>query len=238
MADLERCSSLELAVWGEGIVPASLLRAAVSSGGLVLGAWDGDVLAGYVFGFLGQRQLSGRPRLLHHSHVLAVLPAYRRQGLGVALKREQGRLAREQGCEVMTWTFDPLRARNAHLNLRSLGATAVIYEANYYGTMHDAQNGTLDSDRLLVTWWLDTEPAPRAVAGGQPRVLDGFRVMRDLDAPELLLPVPADLDRLLADDPGAAAAWRVAVREAFQHYLARGYAAVDFLEGAYVLRRP
>jgi predicted GNAT superfamily acetyltransferase len=37
---------------------------------------------------------------------------------------------------------------------------------------------------------------------------------------------------MLADDPGLAAAWRLATREVFAHYLARGYRVVDFVRGA------
>src|SRR5699024_10282371 len=133
MAEFEACSAIEREVWGDEVVPPHLFRAITHMGGIAVGAFAGSELVGFVFGFLGSMEREGRQQLLHHSHVLAVLPAWRGRGLGSRLKRRQADLCRERGLQLMTWTFDPLRARNAHLNIERLGVVARHYEPHYYG---------------------------------------------------------------------------------------------------------
>ena len=238
MSELALCTDIEQAVWGEGVVPTHMLRAITSMGGLAVGAFDGAQLVGFAFGFMGRKD----GRLLHHSHVLAVLPAWRGRGIGAAIKREQARLCLEQGLDTMTWTFDPLRARNAHLNLERLGVTVSTYEPEYYGVMTDAQNGQLASDRLLAEWDL-TGPQPRwrGDAAGLPRALvavgDAPGVPDlSLGAEVLHVAVPADLDRLLASAAELAAEWRLAVRTVLVHYLGNGWRATGFSAGGYILQ--
>lgn len=239
MADLLECSRIEQRVWGEGIVPGHLLKAISAMGGLVVGASTASGLVGFAFGFLGRRG----DELLHHSHVLAVLPEWSGRGIGAALKRKQAELCREQGLKLMTWTFDPLRARNAHLNLEKLGAAVRVYEESYYGEMSDAQNGQLASDRLLAEWHLDRQPRrwsgnaaelPAALATtpagpGEPDLT--------LEAPAVRVAVPQDVGQLLEADPEQAVRWRAAVRQAMRHYLRHGYVATRFQAGGYVLER-
>ncbi len=241
--ELERCMAIEMQIWGQGVVPTGILRAATHMGGLAIGAFIGDELAGFVFGFLGRRKLGGVDHWLHHSHVLGVLPQWRGRGIGAKLKREQARLCLESGIELMTWTFDPLRATNAYQNLEKLGATTSIYQVRHYGVMADAQNADLDSDRLLVTWWLSRErTAPTrngdvesALTAG-PDGLPGSTRLK-LDDPEVLVAVPNDFDVVLATAPSVAVAWREAVRDVMLHYFDRGYEAVGFRNRSYVLRR-
>lgn len=245
MDELIRCSRIEHAVWGEGIVPPHLLRAVTHMGGLAVGAFAAEELIGFVFGFRGVREQGGREQQLHHSHVAAVLPDWRGRGIGVGLKRAQAQLCRQQGLELMTWTFDPLRARNAHLNLEKLGATVSAYEPMYYGQMFDAQNGQLDSDRLLAEWQLSgslerfsgpVAALPRALTaqpGGEPG-----EARPGLSAPAVHVAVPRDLDELLAGRPLLAQAWRESVRQVMLHYLGRGYRATRFLDNGYVLQKP
>lgn len=245
MEELVQCEDIELRIWGRGVTPPPLLRATTHAGGLAIGAYVDGAMAGFVYGFVGLREFRGERRLLHHSHVLGVLPEHRRLGLGTALKLEQARQVREQGIGLMTWTFDPLRGRNAHLNLEKLGATAGVYEVKHYGEMNDVQNGNLDSDRLLVTWWLDEAGhGGEAVDMGAAAVALARRddggpgeVRADLEADTVLVATPADLDALIRDDPETATAWRESVRAALVGYFARGYEAARFADGSYVLRR-
>lgn len=244
MDELVNCALIEEQVWGEGIVPPHMLRAVTSMGGLAVGAFDRDTMIGFVFGFRGVLQRSGTEIPVHHSHVAAVLPGYRGQGIGVGLKRTQARLALQQGLQLMTWTFDPLRARNAHLNIEKLGATVQVYEPDYYGNMTDAQNGQLASDRLLAEWQLTGEQSrPRASASEALKVLqaaaDGSPAAPQLQqSAELLhVAVPRDLDELLRSRPDVADAWRAAVRSTLMHYLDAGYLAAGFRDNGYVLHR-
>jgi predicted GNAT superfamily acetyltransferase len=65
---------------------------------------------------------------------MVVLPEYRGQGIGYRLKLAQRDFAIEQGIRLVVWTFDPMLAPNAHLNIRKLGVVCHTYYENYYGT--------------------------------------------------------------------------------------------------------
>ena len=88
----------------------------------------------------------------------------------------------------------------------------------------------MDSDRLEVDWWL-RDPRVEMLMGGAmwPPLADGGETMH--------LEIPSDFDAIRRGDSAAAQGWRVRTREAFQRAFAEGYAAVDFVQGAYVLRK-
>jgi predicted GNAT superfamily acetyltransferase len=151
------------------VVPAHLLLAAAHNGGLVIGAYDGQFhgdpdenrLVGFVFGFPGLYDTPDGPRLKHCSHMLGVHPDQRSQGLGFALKRAQWQMVRYQGVDRITWTYDPLLSRNAYLNIARLGAVCNTYLRDEYGSMRDALNRGLSSDRFQVDWWVSTQRVER-----------------------------------------------------------------------------
>jgi predicted GNAT superfamily acetyltransferase len=238
--------------WGmsdRGLVPAEQIRAAVHNGGLLLIARSGDEPVGFCYAFVG---LDGRTPVLC-SHMLAVVPGEQSRGVGQALKMAQRRHAAARGFDRITWTFDPLQARNAYLNLHRLGAIARRYHVDHYGPMDDAINAGLPSDRLLAEWSVTTGRrvpgtvpdgpwALSAVAGAggapQPGAVDADVVRGDA----ALVAVPADIDRLRSVDPTAGPAWRAALRAALSGAFEAGMVAVDLARDvgddchAYVLR--
>ena len=127
--------------------------------------FDGDdLLIGYVLGWAGVDEDG-----LHvHSHMLAALPDRRHRGVGFALKLAQRAQALDQGIHVVRWTFDPMVARNAWVNLGKLGAVADRFRRDFYGAMTDTLNEGERSDRLVVRWDLDREPGPRAASPRTP----------------------------------------------------------------------
>lgn len=164
IAQLEGVEDLQRIVWPGSetdIVPGHLLITAVHNGGLVLGAYPsaepGAPLVGFAFGFPGIYSTPDGPRLKHCSHILAVHPEYRSQGLGFKLKRAQWQLVRKQGIDRITWTYDPLLSRNAHLNINRLGAVCNTYRREVYGEMRDGLNIGLASDRFEVDWWVNSQ---------------------------------------------------------------------------------
>ncbi|MDR7451152.1 MAG: GNAT family N-acetyltransferase [Armatimonadota bacterium] len=232
LADLRAVEALQQEVWGmpdRDVVPTHHLLASVSAGGLVLGAFDTTgALIGFCYGFVGLRE--GRP--LFYSHMAGVVRSWRGRGVGFRLKQAQREAALARGLERMVWTFDPLQAPNAHLNLHRLGACASRYYVDYYGEMPDALNRGLPSDRLEVDWWLRSERV-RLLAGGRPpsgEVLDEEGAL-------LRIEIPADFDALRRTDIEGVRRWRLRTREAFQRAFAAGYEAVDFVQGAYILRK-
>ncbi len=225
-----------------GIVPGALMGIIASGGGILLAAYDrnhGDRPIGFVLGLLARRD----GRLYHASHMLATDPAYQGRGIGAALKRRQREVALAQGLDLMTWTFDPLIARNAHLNLHKLGAISSAYYEDYYGPMDDRFNGGLPTDRLLVEWRLNgpVPPVPLSVFAPLTPILivqGGKPVLRLERAPvgaPLSVWVPGDSTAIKERDPAAALDWRLALRRALSWAFAHGYVARDFSAGAYVL---
>ncbi|MGD1053633.1 MAG: GNAT family N-acetyltransferase [Candidatus Dormibacteria bacterium] len=154
------------AVWhreGDAVAP-ELLRALAHSGNCVLAARSGAGMVGATVSFRGVHE--GRPTL--HSHITGILPGAQLRGVGLALKLRQRAWALANGIESVTWTFDPLIARNAHFNLTKLGAEAAEYLVDFYGPLHDDANGDDATDRLLAVWTLASPRVARALAGRAP----------------------------------------------------------------------
>jgi predicted GNAT superfamily acetyltransferase len=247
---------LQRSVWQmpdfRDVVPANLMVATSKNGGLVLGAFDGDGrLAGFAYSFVGIDRHGDRRRVKHHSHMLAVLPEFRSRGIGIQLKFKQREGAAALGIDLMTWTYDPLQALNANLNLVHLGAIARQYVANAYGEMTDGLNAGLPSDRFQVEWWLK---APRVkacaagrsaarnwdewlAAGARPvfqvaidaRGLPHVERENELSGERLLLEIPADLGTLKSASLDLAREWRGCTRDVFERAFAAGFAATDFV---------
>ncbi|HZT64355.1 MAG TPA: GNAT family N-acetyltransferase [Acidimicrobiales bacterium] len=165
-----------------------------------------------------------------HSHMVGVLPAHQGANVGFALKQHQRAWSLEQGLGRVTWTFDPLVARNAFFNVMKLGARLTSYYVDFYGELTDGVNAGDESDRCLVTWWLDDHRAVKAADGsvahcdlaalraaGAVDVLSpgpaGEPVLGDHQPGQALLArVPSDVVRLRNDAPSTARAWRSALR--------------------------
>ena len=165
-ADYDACVRLQRETWGEHFVDvasATILMVSQRVGGVSAGAFDADGrLLGFVFGISGIRD----GELVHWSDMLAVRPEARGAGLGKRLKRFQRDQLLERGIRRMLWTYDPLVARNANLNLNSLGARPVEYVVHMYGDTRRALQAGLDPARFIVEWRLD-ETGP---AGNEPAI--------------------------------------------------------------------
>lgn len=242
-ADLLACERVQCAVWGEPVPEASaaLLRASQHAGALVAGAFVGEHLVGMVYGF--PSFVGGRTG--QHSHLLAVLPEARGRGVGQALKWFQRRWCLERGVTHVTWTFDPLRAKNANLNLEHLGASVGEYLPDFYGPLGGPLNGDLPSDRLLAEWALES-PHVTALARGEtrPEADKPTRVLLENRDGEPLRHSGVMENRVWLElpptfapetDPEHSLRWRLTLREALAAPLAAGYRVTRFVAGGYVL---
>jgi predicted GNAT superfamily acetyltransferase len=156
MDDLAAASALVFDLWhDDSLAPVTLLRANSHFGNPVLGAYDNGELCGVAIGFL-----AAEPDVHLHSHVTCVLPSHQHAGVGFELKQAQRAWCAEHGIGSITWTFDPMLARNAYFNLHKLGAVARCVLPNFYGELHDDINRGERSDRLEV-WWPVAGDAPR-----------------------------------------------------------------------------
>jgi chorismate synthase len=231
-SDFQACVALQNQVWGRGFseaVPASLLQAVSYVGGLVLGAFDRDgTLLGFVFGITGVKD----GRAVHWSHLLAVHGSARNLGIGQRLKEYQRSELARQGIAEMLWTFDPLLAKNAHLNLNLLGARVVQFAPDMYGTTVTPLHHGLPTDRFLVACHTAGEPAARhgaiAEAAGaplltlEPHAGDELADTRHPPA-RLRLEIPTDFQQLMTTSAARAAEWHANVRAHLQWALAHGY---------------
>jgi predicted GNAT superfamily acetyltransferase len=253
-AEHRRAEQLIDRIWatqeGRGpMLPGEVMRMLAFSGSYVAGAYRGDELAGVAVAVLGEHLPGHGPTHLH-SHVAGVAPEAQGGDVGFALKLHQRAWALARDIGVVTWTFDPLVARNGYFNLSKLAAHATRYLVDFYGDMADGINAGQGSDRLLVEWHLDA-PAVAAAAQGTPAVVDDAVLSADRtlldhqlnastpaeDGP-LICAVPADIEGLRRSDPKQALAWRRGVRQALSGALDRGYRITGFARsGWYVLER-
>ena len=189
-AEMLAAEQLQRVVWPGSetdVVPLHILVTAAHNGGIVIGAFpkenraataehewraDSELLVGFVFGFPGLYFTPDGPRPKHCSHQLAVHPQYRSQGLGFLLKRAQWQMVRHQGLDLITWTFDPLLSRNAHLNIARLGAVCNSYIREAYGEMQDELNIGIPSDRFQVDWWVNSQRVKSRLSNLARRQLD------------------------------------------------------------------
>jgi predicted GNAT superfamily acetyltransferase len=238
--DLRELAELFAVVWGrpgEPAIDSDVLKALAVSGNYVCGAYADRRLVGGLVGWLGGLP----PHELHlHSHILGVVAGSEAHGVGFELKQHQRRWCMERDVKVIEWTTDPLVRRNGYFNLTKLGARAARYLVNMYGAMTDGINAGEESDRLLISWRLDSESAEAASAGRRPEppldalVRDGAATVLSVgpagepvsstsSARVLLCQVPDDIVALRRSDPALASSWRLALRKAFTDAIASGY---------------
>lgn len=159
MDALRGCEDLQRRVWGYPdieVVPAAQMRAALHAGALVAGAFVGRELVGFLYGFPAFAHEEGLGPSGLHSHMMAVVPEARGLGVGRRLKWFQRRWCRDRGIDWMTWTFDPLQAGNARLNLEHLGVVVHEYHVDFYGVLGGLLSGELPTDRLVALWRLSS----------------------------------------------------------------------------------
>ena len=246
---MREVESLQKEVWGcddRDIAPLTILAATREIGAILIGAFDGSSLIGFAYSLVGCEN----ERMVHHSHMLAVIPSHRNLNLGYRLKSAQRERALAQNINKMTWTFDPLQSLNAHFNFAKLGVVADAYKINFYGEttssfLHQIGPGT---DRLWVTWLLDSQRVCELLQTknrSRPSILDLDRIaclvrvgpnsepqrVQSSEGPDqkyLSIEIPADINKLQREKPESAVRWREATRWAFSEAMASGYLIEDF----------
>jgi predicted GNAT superfamily acetyltransferase len=240
-------ASLQNLVWGYDppeAVPLHLMIALSRNGGLVLGAYADNQMVGLLLGVPALRH----GQLMHLSHLLGVHPAWRGQGIGEALKWRQRELALEMGIRTVVWTYDPLEAANASLNIARLGGIVRTYGRDYYFAMEDALNRDIPSDRFTVEWHLESPRVLARISSNQPldreQKLAAPLALASESGPQgmlqpgmLAIPEGAaariefttHMQEIKRNNHELAVAWRMAVREACEEMFQRGYVVTDVL---------
>ena len=228
--DLDEITRVQREVWNIDdveIVGRLQLRAAQHAGGSVLVAIAED---GSIGGFAYALPAHVDGETFWHSDMLAVRPRFRGTGMGQQLKWTQRERALKSGVTRITWTFDPMQAGNANLNLELLGATAREYLENFYGVTTSTLHHGLPTDRLLASWDLE---GPRVVALARGEAGPGAAIA------ERVL-VPRSWNDLVKNNVEAARAEQRRVAGALKAAFAKGLAATGFekTSASYLLSRP
>jgi predicted GNAT superfamily acetyltransferase len=220
LEELAALVKIQQEIWGYAeheVYPLRLFVTLRKIGGQVLGAFTpGGALVGFVASLPAWH---GAERY-YHSLSLGVLRAHENRGLGRALKTAQRREALRAGIGLIEWTFDPLRAKNAFLNIVRLGAIARSYQPDCYGEVESRFQRGLPSDRLIAEWRLSSTRVKRAMAGKPPRA--------SKTAPAVTLEIPADIDGLSQASPAEARRRQLAVRTQLQKFFAQKLAITGF----------
>jgi predicted GNAT superfamily acetyltransferase len=262
--DFKRLEALEREVWGSSdadTTPVALAIANKEAGNIWLGAFDGKELAGFAFGFLGME----KEHLMVHSHMLAVRGSYRDSDLGYKLKLAQRERALAMRIQEMTWTFDPLQSKNAHLNFAKLGVISDSYKVDFYGPETSSVLHRNSTDRLWVRWPMASRRVKERLQGKNQRSElleslatvaplirfngDGKPARAELAAAlsrqRVVIEIPTDIDSLEKKDFALAREWREATRWAFSETLKAGFFVAEFCRtvrgqqgpGAYLLEK-
>lgn len=205
------------------ISPRRHLIVSRRAGGWTLGAFEGRTLLGFVHQMAAVR---GQHEVIGYSHMMAVKAEYQNRGVGALLKWVQRQRSIGEGKTFITWTWDPMQARNAHFNLNRLGVRVRAYAANFYGTdystsqAHDPQRAPgIDSDRLFADWEL---LSPRVAA------LDERREPEPLGSTAKTIEIPPDWYRLIQSDPMEARREQLRVRREFEEAFKEGLICAAF----------
>lgn len=241
-ADLHACVALQRETWGasfEDVVPVSILKVCQRIGGVAAGAFDdAGRLLGFVFGMTGVE----RGHIVHWSDMLAVRMDSRNSGLGQRLKEFQRHAAREAGAETIYWTYDPLIARNAHINLNKLGARVTEFVEDMYGTTDSVLHGSLPTDRFIVAWSTRDEEIGARISAAhrlaespdcRQAPIASAEWIRKVSGASILphcvrVEIPTDAERMLAAGAREGARWRKSVRMAVEWAMAAGYQVGGF----------
>src|SRR5437868_4015830 len=188
------------------ISPRRHLIVSHRAGGWTLGAFVDNRMIGFVHHLAAVQG----DYIFGYSHMMAVAAEYQNKGVGAQLKWAQRARALNEGRDFIKWTFEPMRARNAHFNLNRLGVVVREYAINFYGTdyvTNPAEKAAgvsgMDSDRLFASWDLNS-PRVAALAAG---------LEYPLSAADHAIEIPADFSELLKLDPEAGKREQLRLRE-------------------------
>jgi predicted GNAT superfamily acetyltransferase len=213
--ELRDAVALQKTIWGfddADLLPFRMFVVATKIGGQLLGAYDHGRMIAFCLSIPGMKP-GGKSYL--HSHMLGVLPEYRKAGVGRSLKLRQRDDALARGLRLIEWTFDPLEIGNAFFNIERLGAVVRRYVRNQYGVSSSHLHGDLPTDRCVAEWWI---AEPRKTAPVLERIH-----------------VPTDIAALRSAEPGRAREIQARIASEFETCFARGLAVIGVEGTSYLL---
>jgi len=252
--DLLLCERLQEQLLGprsRSILTVPILAGIRRSGGLLLGAWETEGSRRTLQGALVDLAAEADRFPARFTAFLGVAPGSRNRGTAQALRGAERSACHTEGVELVFWWGDPLRSPPAHIAFNRLGAIAPAHVRNALGPLRDRENAGLATDRLRIEWWVNSPRVTAILDGGKPpphfdvgldrmhvltktRALSsGLRALSDVGSSPsgrfVLVEIPADLDRLRAEDEEAARSWRLLTRRGFELLFSDGYTIVGFV---------
>jgi predicted GNAT superfamily acetyltransferase len=260
--ELEQIVDLQAAIGSDstaGIISLHSLNSYARNGGLILGAYDGDLLAGYLVGFIGtDTRDPRRPAMANLKLVLdalGVYPDYRGVGLATRLAMALRDHALTQGIRLVTLAFDPLSSRSAYLAVRKLGMIVAHYIPEYYGIPNEEQALAERSDRIIAEWWITRNRVEEKLFGQRHNLTLEHYLDADTpllnpssDTPDtsqnvapyggdiavsdstlLLVEIPYDYSAMVHNNRALARVWQKHIRALLGTAIRQGYVATDFL---------
>lgn len=233
---------LQALVWGvdhDYLYPADI-HSLDFGAGTSLVAWQGEALAGALFGFY---QFSSEPlpepwqrtyrcAFRIESQSLGVDPAFRGRDIGFHLKALQAREALGRGIDMVNWVTDPLQYPNARLNFGRLRGVCGAFFPDYLPFRNRLNR--LPASRLRITWPIRSAPVQRALAGADSPgevaldevpenitwVNQGWEApIFHATTPRIALEIPANWTQLQDREPELALRWRETTDRLLAHYL-------------------
>src|SRR5262249_42008026 len=130
--------------------------------------------------------------------------------------------------EEITWTFDPLQSKNAHLNFAKLGVVSNRYRSDFYGPDRSSPLPPNSTHRLWVRWPITSRRVEERLRGKDPRpeMLDALTHLQPLvrfngegnpargdlatalGRQRIAIEIPSDIGALEQRDIGLAREWR------------------------------
>lgn len=239
MDHMKLVEQTEKVVWNMSPLPLHQTFTAINNGGIILGAFSDDKIVGFLYGFPG---FDGKEPYLC-SHMLGILPEYRKGGLGMRMKFEQAKVAREKGYSKITWTYDPLESLNAYLNLHKLGAVGAYYKVNHYGDMNDKLNKGLPTDRIQIKWDIcnnrrNSQQSTTIIENKillkmnhfmKPVMTRNYKNNFPLTNGPWFVAIPDNFQDIKVENDDLAKEWRFKSSTIFQELFSAGYKATDLI---------
>ncbi len=217
-----QCLDLQKKIWGEETehIPLGMMKITQRIGGLCAGALD---TSGNVIGFGISMPGFIQNTVVHWSYRLGVDPGLRDLSLGTHLKRYQRLFCQRSGIEWIYWTYDPLVARNAHLNLNKLGTKIVQYIPDLYEGSTSVLHSDFGTDRFVVAWHtLSSENFITLSQKEWKDQIENYKMYRIVDYPEemafassIRIEIPENIISLKTEVLSEALRWRSQTRTLF-----------------------
>lgn len=252
LEDMEAIQHLEKIIWQMEPIPTHQTLTVARNGGILLGAFDGEQMVGFSYGFPCYKE-----KIIYLcSHMLGIYPDYREIGLGARLKGKQKQAAIDMGYSLISWTFDPLEHVNAFLNLHKLKGIAAQYIENTYGSMNDKLNIGLPSDRFKVEWWITSDHVNKEQPWlfeiafvennillqtsvdkkGYPKIISSEKIdmlsNAEAEKENWFLPIPINFQQMKKENMELAIDWRLKTRRIFQTLIEKDFVAADVKRSA------